>query len=285
MKVDLHMHTCFSDGGKSLQEIFDELNKQNVEIASITDHNNIDAYKHLNDINRHNIKIIKGIEVDVKTEDVTYHILMYGYNENSSLFKQYLNRSREYEISQFMRMISDLKEKFNIELNKEYVQKFIDNNQFFDKVRLNNLLCELGIAQSPKDAFYNFTKDIEDQKRLKINELEFFEMAKDCGAITSLAHPIKYLKNLSSMEKLQEAIIHLQELGLDAIEVYNNRQTLEDEDELLNFAKSQNLLITGGSDYHSKIGSNETKTLGKCLDRDLTIDKLTINLQKILKYC
>lgn len=65
-------------------------------------------------------------------------------------------------------------------------------------------------------------------------------------------------------------------MGLDGLEVFNNRQSLTEERQLLEFANVNNLIITGGSDYHSKIGCNETKMLGKCLGNDLTVDKLTI---------
>lgn len=174
MKVDLHIHTCFSDGGKDLQSIFKELKDQNVEVASITDHNNIDAYYHLENIEMFNIKIIKGIEIDVEYKGLIYHLLMYGANDNSPLFIQYLNNCRQHSILEFKRMISDLEQKNNVKIDEKNIQQFIDKNQYFDKVRLNNLLCEIGLVQTPVEAFYNYTKEIDDAKRFTINAESFF---------------------------------------------------------------------------------------------------------------
>ena len=281
MKVDLHIHSSFSDGGLDIQTIFDELEKQNVAIASITDHNNIDAYDQIEKVHTHNIKIINGIEVDVEFNGIVYHMLMYGYNKNSKLFMQYLQNAREYDIEEFNRMIFDIEQKYGILLDKKCVNEFIDNNQYFDKVRLNNFLCNIGIAQTPIDAFYNFTKEIQDKKRLIISATEFFEIAKDCNAITSIAHPLKYVKSLNNINNLKAIIIELKTLGLNGIEVYNNRQSLLEEKELLEFGISHDFLITGGSDFHAKIGCIETKTLGKCLNVELKSEKLTV-LNKIV---
>lgn len=41
--IDLHMHTTYSDGKYSVLELLDRLNKNKIKIASITDHNSIDA--------------------------------------------------------------------------------------------------------------------------------------------------------------------------------------------------------------------------------------------------
>ena len=43
-KIDLHMHSCFSDDGEyTPEEIVDRAMKNNVEIISISDHNSVKA--------------------------------------------------------------------------------------------------------------------------------------------------------------------------------------------------------------------------------------------------
>ena len=88
MKTDLHIHTVYSDGGTSLQDLFDKLKQNNIEIISITDHCVTDAYNYLKFTNTYDIKIIKGIEMDVKYKENTLHLLLYNFNENSILLKK-----------------------------------------------------------------------------------------------------------------------------------------------------------------------------------------------------
>ena len=41
------------------------------------------------------------------------------------------------------------------------MDRFIKNNNYFDRVRLNNLLVECGICENPREAYYNYTKNIK----------------------------------------------------------------------------------------------------------------------------
>ena len=45
--IDLHVHTVNSDGDFTTLETLVEAEKQGIEILSITDHNNINAYEDL----------------------------------------------------------------------------------------------------------------------------------------------------------------------------------------------------------------------------------------------
>jgi predicted metal-dependent phosphoesterase TrpH len=71
------------------------------------------------------------------------------------------------------------------------------------------------------------------------------------------------------MENLAEYILKMRAIGLNGVEVYNNRQDETQEKFLLAFAKRNNLMISGGSDFHSKIGDNESKTIGSVLNKDI----------------
>lgn len=274
-KIDLHIHTNFSDGGLSPAEIFDALHKNKVKTISITDHDNIDAYKILKDINTYGIKIINGMEVDVCFEKNTYHILMYNFDPQNPYFLQYIEKSKSHDKIEFFKMIDKLKSKFDLQFHDRQITDFVCKNQYFDKVRLNKFLVECGICQTPQQAFYDYTKDIADKTRYCISAQEFFDLSSKCGAITSLAHPHKYLRFLGDEKHLQIVILQMQQMGLDAIEVYNNRQDKTQQKQLKKFATKNNFLITGGSDFHQKIGQAETKDFAKVLNKTLTKSKIS----------
>ena len=62
--IDLHMHTVYSDGEKTVEEILKQCEEKHLEYISITDHNNCMQYK--DEAFRKNIfsgKIIKGVEL------------------------------------------------------------------------------------------------------------------------------------------------------------------------------------------------------------------------------
>lgn len=283
MKIDLHIHTTFSDGGEGIQKIFDIANKNGVKILSITDHTNIDAYNFFDAIDTHNIQVLRGMEVDVEFENLVVHILIYNFHLNDAI-KNYLKAVRDFDIKEFRRMVNSCEKTKNVLFDKKILENFIKNNQYFDKVRLNNLLVQAGFATSPVEAFYSFTKEIDDKKRYIVSADEFFKIAKASNGQTFIAHPAKYLKDLKTMENLEKYILKLKSLGLNGVEIYNNRQTLEQQSELLTFSKNNNLQISGGSDYHAKYGGNEKKEIGKVLNFDIESDLVSHELFRDLNF-
>lgn len=273
-KIDLHIHTKYSDGSVDLQELFDALHNEGVKVASITDHNTIEAYRNMQNVNTWGITLVRGIEVDVNNNGANLHILMYNYNAQSPLFSKYLDVVRKNQIDNFVEMLKELRQMYGLTFDRAAVQMFIEQNTYFDKVRLNNLLVELGVAKTPRDAFYAYTKPVTERPRLQISPQDFFKIAKDSGAYTSLAHPMRYMRYYDTVDELEEMVLGLKGLGLDAVEVFNNKESVEDRERFLEFARNNGLGVTGGSDYHNKISVREAKRLGKTLDQDLLIESL-----------
>ncbi|MCD7879886.1 MAG: PHP domain-containing protein [Candidatus Gastranaerophilales bacterium] len=85
-KVDLHIHSCFSDGTMTPNEIAQQAKQKNMKYISISDHNCMDAY--LAENIKNNKNIIPAIEFDCFFKGVLIHILGYGINlENEDLKK------------------------------------------------------------------------------------------------------------------------------------------------------------------------------------------------------
>ena len=279
MNADFHIHTSYSDGGKTPDEIIKLCKMNNIEYISITDHNTFRFY-HENSDKDYGLKIIKGMEVEVEyNKDITLHILLYNYDLNSKLLREYYKKNRAYEIYHFNQKVKLCEKLFNIKIDKGIKRRFIRNNNYFDRVRLNNLLVECKLAKDPESAFYKYTKDIKETKRYKINIKDFFELEKDAKAIASLAHPLRYKMDLKEIENI---IIELKnKYNLRVVEAINNRQTLEEEKKLIKFCKDNKLYISFGSDSHYKFGENSDKTIGKILNRTIDVEEATF--LKLLK--
>lgn len=79
--VDLHIHSCFSDGLMNPDQITKNIEKYNLKKISICDHNTVEIYQNEN-INNNN-KIIKGVEFDCWHKGVLIHILGYDIDVNN----------------------------------------------------------------------------------------------------------------------------------------------------------------------------------------------------------
>ena len=74
-------------------------------------------------------------------------------------------------------------------------------------------------------------------------------MIGSSNGIAIIAHP--GLINISNREKV-ELIKYLKNIGLDGIEVFYSDHTKEDEKFFYEIAMRENLLISGGSDFHGE---------------------------------
>ena len=63
MSIDLHVHSNFSDGTESPQEIIDKAADIGLKAISITDHETIESYSN---ITNYTIETIQGVEVSAK---------------------------------------------------------------------------------------------------------------------------------------------------------------------------------------------------------------------------
>ena len=108
MKIDLHMHTRYSDGGKTRIELIDLCRENKIDLISITDHNNF----LVDDIKYDDIKIMRGMEVDTRYKDKTFHMLIYNFDLNSKELKKYKRNNRRYDIKNFREIVKQLEISF-----------------------------------------------------------------------------------------------------------------------------------------------------------------------------
>ena len=105
---------------------------------------------------------------------------------------------------------------------------------------------------------------------------------KESDGISVWAHPLGGEgEPLLSNEEFKIRLKELCDLGIQGLECYYSRYTNEQENFLAQSARKNNLLISGGSDYH---GLNKTIALGElgAESPDIKINQLTI-LQKIFE--
>ena len=85
--------------------------------------------------------------------------------------------------------------------------------------------------------------------RFKVSPMEAVSLIKRTGGVAILAHPLLYHLGV---EQLQLLIDDLKAAGLDGIEAIYSTYTTGEEQLVKRIAKENNLLISGGSDFHGE---------------------------------
>ena len=245
MRADLHIHSNYSDGTKSVKELIKLAKAKNLDMIAITDHDTIDAhieYQHLNS----DYLVIAGVELSTYRNEKAVHILGYFYQNDIDVseLKDYLKTMKEKRNIRIQKIINNLADLFNIQV--EYNEVKNGSHGIIARPHIARVISEK-YGYTFQEVFDNFLND-DSPAYVDIERLDTkvaIDMLHRNNAIAVLAHPI-YLKD----NKVEDIIA----LGIDGIEV---RYDGQDQEHYQNLANKYNLLITGGSDYHGEVYPQE----------------------------
>ena len=235
--IDLHIHTNASDGTDSPEKIVRLAKANNVSAIAITDHDCVDS---LLNIEKNDIEIIPGIEFSVNC-DPAIHILglfIDIHNTDLILYLKHVAKIKKIIFLQALRKLQSknidvteiLKNKENTSLDK--LKSFLKEKKYFSDSEIDKI-------------FFPF---LEKWKENLLNADDCIRLIHECNGLAILAHP---LLSFSSLKNAETAIKDLVKFGLDGIEVYHSSHSLDEIVMLKKMAENLNILISGGSDYHS----------------------------------
>lgn len=265
--VDMHIHTNNSDGSNSTKEIVEMLKILRAEMFSITDHDNVDAYKELENIDLGEMTCIPGIELSSKNENYNCHVLGYYIDYNNKELINECEIIKNRRIEKINIIINYLEQEKNIYLSEEEKLKIFGKKGTIGRYDLCKVLMDKGYGT--KSIIYDRYLTNIDGITTHRSEIETTtSVIKNAHGIPVLAHPkeIEQTYNINIEDVIEDFI----EKGIEGIEVYNTIHTLKEAKKYLELAQKYNLLITGGSDYHG--ASHPERKLGRT-----TMYKLALN--------
>ncbi|MCI9084073.1 MAG: PHP domain-containing protein [Bacilli bacterium] len=261
LQEDMHIHTTASDGEYSPLEVYRRVKEtRQIHTFAITDHNTVSGAIELQNYFEENpddqITYIPGIEMSASVQNPKYkadknqlHILGYDFDLHHPRIKQLIHKRKQITQLDIQRQLEVLQTLGDFHFTKEEIAEMLKKHSL-NRVDIAKLLVKHGYVKSNKEAFQKYlgiTKERVRETLPKIYDEEIIESIKEAGGYVSLAHPTLLRLELGT---LKEYIMYLQDLGLDAIEVYHSQQKRKYSTELSRIANELNLYISGGSDYH-----------------------------------
>ena len=254
MRADLHIHTYFSDGLQSPDEVAATAKNNGVELISVTDHDTSLAYPEIfSCCEKRGVKAVYGIEVSAYSKGVRLHTLGYGISHEHPVFKQFLKELAEGSLERTDDILS--------KLNKNGVKITVDEvlkHRKSDKAPVHAMYiartaAEKGYCTQP----FLFQKEYLSHGCVAYSELNrptperAVEVITACGGFSALAHPGRVELE---KEELISLVKRLVGLGLKGIEAVYSTHTLKETAYYTEMANEYGLLVTGGSDTHFKEG-------------------------------
>lgn len=265
--IDLHMHSIYSDGDLTPDELVTMAEKQNISTISITDHDNVLAYNHLN--KNSNVEVIPGIELSASDQIGRMHILGLGINPKDKELVNKMEELRQNSIDKFLLIVEYIKKQGIIVCDKD-ISLLINKVGDVGRQDIAKLLIDYGYVETVQEAFdkylidaYNHTK----KNRRDLSPAECIELINKSGGIAILAHPISLKRDNKNLERL---IVQMIYYGLDGIEVYHSNHSLEQMKYYKYLVEKYKLLYSVGSDYHGIIAKPDI-VMGEGRQKNLCI--------------
>lgn len=255
--ADLHIHSNYSDGSQTVENIFKQAAKRKIDTISITDHDTVDGIEESNYwADKCNISYIPGIEISAYdfNKNSKVHILGYNFSSYTPNIKKICDPILEQRNNNTQMQINILKEAgYPITLNE--VEKEANGAKVLYKQHIMKVLVNKGLTQSIYSDLY---KKLFQGRGICNIDIEYVDanlaveaIVKDGGQAV-LAHP--------GIQNSFDLVPSLVKKGLWGIELHHEGNNHSDRVKIQQIAKTYNLQLTGGSDTHGVLGS--THSLG-----------------------
>ena len=269
MSIDLHVHSVNSDGTDSTEAIIESSIELQLEAICISDHEYLTKVPQQN-----NIEVIQGVEISVSwnlLDDTNKfggtHLLVYFLNEESPLDKK-LHELRKNKIERNYSIIDNLEE-FEIYIDKKDLDSL--ETKVPGRPHIAELMVKKNYVSNISEAFSKYLGngkiDGIDNHQLGIKEI--INLAKQSKSLVFLAHPHTLMSNkLYSKSdnwidnKFHNYIQTLKDMDIDGMEVYYPGYSHNTINTLLEVCENQNLLVSGGSDFHGSRKPNNLLGIG-----------------------
>jgi predicted metal-dependent phosphoesterase TrpH len=250
--ADLHTHTYHSDGTRSPREVIDVARAAGIAIVSISDHDNLAAYFEIKPhADQSGVTLVPGVELSCGYRGVDVHILAYAFDPHDERFAGRLQRFRESRHARGLRMVERLRA-LGYDIRAERVEQLAGGGAM-GRPHVARALVEAGYASSVAEAFDRFigTGKAGYVEKERFNVGDAVTLVRQCGGVTSLAHPTLYPDHENLVPELLDA-------GIDGVEVFHPDVDETWRERYTNVARFRGKMTTGGSDDHGKVKTSET---------------------------
>jgi predicted metal-dependent phosphoesterase TrpH len=262
MKIDLHIHSSNSDGLDTIEELVPKIAESGIDVFSLTDHDRTDGWDQAALLaNKYGLSFIPGVEITTKgnfpgTKSFGIHLLAYLPDPNNRELQELLFQNRQAREVRMRKYVDNLAADFS-GLSYELVVDLAQAGSTLGRPDLANALVHLGKFASVTEAWASGVLDRENQKYYVSTQApdvkQTIQVVRKSGGVPVIAHPLARNENGEDdapndfkLDNFQQ-LVDVGLLGLETnhIEVSAHRKKIFDE-----FARSNNLVTTGSSDYH-----------------------------------
>lgn len=257
-RADLHLHTHYSDGTFTPEEVVRRARSAGLAAIALTDHDTLTglepARRAAASATGHggpaticgggsDLEILSGVELTAVFGERELHVLGYGFRPDDAPLQEYLERAQDGRRGRIQAMIDRLREQ-GVDVSLEEVEAAAGDGDSIGRPHLAEVLVRKKIVRSLPEAFERFIGDrapcFVHKATLTIESAS--QLIRAAGGVAVLAHPYRLIEESWIPELVRQ--------GIQGLEVYHPDHTPSVSKHYRQLAEERGLLITGGSDCH-----------------------------------
>lgn len=243
MFADLHLHSYFSDGTFSPEEVAAQAQQHGLKAVALTDHDTVEGCARMAvACQAAGVEFIPAAELTAEVSGHEIHFLGYFLDpENETLLRE-LAKFQEVRQQRIEEMCSKLNE-VGVPLRAETVFA-LANCRAPGRPHVARTLVQEGFCGGLDEAFERFLKKGKPAwvPKFKISAREAIQLIHQAGGLAVMAHP--------GLNRTDEIIPDLVAVAMDGLECFHTKHSTSVTEHYLQIAEHHHLLVTGGSDCH-----------------------------------
>lgn len=252
MSVDLHTHSCHSDGELEPAALVDAARSAGLAILALTDHDTTsgiaEAERRAREIG---LTLVPGVELSVNEDAgrTQMHLLGYGIDVTEPRLADSLAQLERARVERARRCVA-LLAGLGIALDWEALLARAGGGTI-GRPHVAAALVDGGHCGSAEEAFARYLRRGRPAfvPSPGLSAGRALALVHGAGGVASLAHPF-LSAGVDAAGGIEKFVGRLVVQGLDAIEVHHPRHKRAQRQRLGQIARRHGLLVTGGSDFH-----------------------------------
>jgi len=250
MVIDMHTHSNISDGTDTPAQLVSAAAASGIAVVALCDHDTMDGVAAAQAAGADTgVTVVRGIEMSTQLGDDTVHLLAYGCDPGNEALAQALADVREGRQQRVPRMVAALRAA-GVPITVEDVMAQAASCSTLGRPHVADALVALGVVSDRREAFDVWLNHGRPGYvgHLRIDLDRGTSLVHQAGGVCVLAHAW----GRGTRSVLTPGVIAwlAEDAGLDGLEVDHNDHLRQERTMLRALAAANDLIVTGGSDYH-----------------------------------
>jgi hypothetical protein len=257
MKIDLHIHSNYSDGEHSVKKLIGKIKRKKLSVFALTDHDRADGWLEARQYaSQKGLSFIPGIEITTEwrqgvAKPFGMHLLAYLPDRDNKALQEVLFLNQTQRERRVRKYIENLRREYK-DLTFDLVESLAKPGSTLGRPDIARALVKLKLAKSVGAAFKGILHKRSDHyvRNEAPDVLDVIAIVRAAGGVPVLAHPSRGDKEEAGFER--EVFDAMVKAGLLGLEVDHIEVKGKNRDWLVSYAKEHELIMTGSSDYHGR---------------------------------